>query len=155
MKTRGYAAIGLVGCKNKHNSAGALRAAQCYGANLIAIQGNRLPNGAANTMQAQRHIPTLLGDDIFALQPYDCQAVAIELVDGAKSLVDFVHPQRAMYIFGPEDGSIPTRIVERCQHVIQVPTSFCMNLSATVNVVLYDRVAKQIRAAAERGSLAA
>ncbi|GAF89366.1 unnamed protein product, partial [marine sediment metagenome] len=30
-----------------------------------------------------------------------------------------------------------------CKHTIYIPTAYCMNLSATVNVVLYDRMNKR------------
>ncbi|MDP2285217.1 MAG: TrmH family RNA methyltransferase, partial [Pseudohongiella sp.] len=58
------------------------------------------------------------------------------------SLIEFTHPQNALYIFGPEDGSIPQAIVDQADFVVFVPTIGCMNLAATVNVVLYDRLAK-------------
>ena len=83
--------------------------------------------------------------DLRDVIPFDCIPVCVELADGARSLVDFTHPQRAFYIFGPEDGSIPKEITERYKIIVQVPTDFCMNLAATVNVVLYDRWAKEMR----------
>lgn len=140
--SRGYAAIGLVGIKSKPNMGGVLRAAHCFGAGLVAIQNNRLGACLTNVTKAERHIPTILTDNVLEALPYNCQTVVIELVEGARSLVDFIHPERAMYIFGPEDGSVPKRIVDKAQHVIQIPTEYCLNLAATVNVVLYDRMAK-------------
>jgi len=47
-----------------------------------------------------------------------------------------------MYIFGPEDGTISQAVIDRADAVVYVPTIGCMNLAATVNVVLYDRLAK-------------
>ena len=140
---RGYACVGLVGVKKEQNFGGVMRAAHCFGAGLIVLQSSRLPAVATNTSRAERHIPTMLTDDVCKALPHDCETVAVELVDGAISLVDFVHPQRAMYVFGPEDGSVPASIVAECRHVVQVPTAICMNLAAAVNVVLYDRMAKQ------------
>ena len=32
--------------------------------------------------------------------------VAVELRRNAESLIDFVHPEHALYVFGPEDGSL-------------------------------------------------
>lgn len=139
---RGYAAIGLTQPKFSTNVGGAFRAAYCYGAAMIAIEGKRFERQAADTTKAHRSIPLLRADNVMDLVPFDCVPVAIELVDGAESLVDFVHPERAFYVFGPEDGSIPKSRLERCARVIQVPTKACMNLAATVNVVLYDRMAK-------------
>ena len=69
--------------------------------------------------------------------------VAIELVENACPLPDFRHPQDALYVFGPEDGNLPQDIVDAAHEVVYVPTVGCMNLAATVNVVLYDRMAKQ------------
>lgn len=144
--SRGYAAVGLVGIKNPLNYGGVLRAAHCFDVATIIMQTRRLRHQASNTTRAERHIPTFLVDDICAATPFDCQKVAVELTDEARDIVDFDHPARAFYIFGPEDGSIPTTIIEKCQHVVKIPTLFCLNLAATVNVVLYDRAAKAARA---------
>ena len=53
-----------------------------------------------------------------------------------------MHPEQAIYIFGPEDGSIPQALIDSADHVVYIPTIGCMNLAATVNVLLYDRLAK-------------
>ena len=139
---RGYAAIGLVGPKIEANVGGALRAAACYGASMIVLEAPRFEHRSTNVTQAQHHIPLIVGK-ITEHRPYDCPLVAIEIVDGARSLTTFCHPERALYVFGPEDGSVPRRILDRAQHVISIPSRYCMNLAATVNVVLYDRLCKQ------------
>ena len=82
-------------------------------------------------------------DDILDAKPYGARAVAVEIVDGAIPLPRFTHPSRAFYIFGPEDGSIPSDVIERCDHVVSIPSNFCLNLAAAVNVVLYDRMVKR------------
>ena len=70
--------------------------------------------------------------------------VCIELVvGGATSLPFFEHPSNALYVFGPEDGSIPQSIIDISDSVVYIPTQTCMNLAATVNVVLYDRLCKE------------
>jgi tRNA C32,U32 (ribose-2'-O)-methylase TrmJ len=56
-----------------------------------------------------------------------------------------VHPAHALYIFGPEDGSISQSIIDRADDVVYVPTVGCMNLAASVNVLLYDRLSKAAR----------
>lgn len=139
---RGYAAIGLVGPKIEANVGGAMRAAACYGASMIVLEAPRFEHRSTNVTQAQRHIPMIVGA-ICDHRPYDCPMIAIEIVDGARPLTTFCHPERAIYVFGPEDGSIPRRILDRAQHIVSIPTRYCMNLAATVNVVLYDRLVKQ------------
>jgi len=144
---RGFAAIGLHRIKNPTNVAGALRAAHCYGASMVAISGARVSGdqiqAAANTTKAHRHMPVLRGDDLRDLIPYGAVPVAVDLVADAVRLMDFVHPQSAFYVFGPEDGTLGEKTLSWCAYRVMVPTSFCMNLAATVNVVLYDRLAKQ------------
>ncbi len=46
-------------------------------------------------------------------------------------------------MFGPEDGTLGDDVLSWCRDVIYVPTRYCMNLAATVNVVLYDRMQKR------------
>jgi tRNA(Leu) C34 or U34 (ribose-2'-O)-methylase TrmL len=68
--------------------------------------------------------------------------VAIEFIEDSIALPKFTHPKSAFYIFGAEDQTLGRDILDRCKHVVMVPTAYCMNLAATVNVVLYDRMAK-------------
>lgn len=143
---RGFIGIGLVAPKNEHNVGGVFRAAHCYGAGLILLQAPRFRHWATNVTRAEKHIPTIVGP-IQEHRPYDCPMVVVEIVEGAVSLPAFQHPERALYVFGPEDGSVPREIVDRAQHVVSIPTRHCMNLAATANVVLYDRVAKAERMA--------
>ena len=81
-------------------------------------------------------------DDMLSALPQGMQIVCVELAEGAMSLPEFQHPQHALYVFGPEDGSIPQAIIHAADSVVYIPTIGCMNLAATVNVVLYDRLAK-------------
>lgn len=141
---RGYAAIGLVCPKTPANVGSALRAAHVYGAGLVVIEKPRCQiRSATDTMNAYRHIPVQRVEDLHAVIPFDCVPVAVDLVEGAEPLPDFKHPQRAFYVFGPEDGTLGKKHLDWCKHRIMIPTHGCMNLAATVNVVLYDRMAKQ------------
>jgi len=139
---RGYAAIGLHNPKDGHNLGGTLRAAGCYDAALVAITGKRIRRHASDTMKAYRRIPLIHTTDLESIIPYDCVPVAVELHAKAQPLHTYVHPERAFYIFGPEDSSLGTSILSWCRDLVYIPTNRCMNLAATVNVVLYDRQAK-------------
>ncbi len=68
--------------------------------------------------------------------------MCVELVEGAIPLPEYQHPDQAFYIFGPEDGTISQQVIDKADAVVYVPTIGCMNLAATVNVVLYDRISK-------------
>lgn len=146
--TRGFAAVGLVRPKDKNNVGGVLRAAHCYGAAMVAVQGERTNvKSAQDTTKAFKHLPVLRGDDLLSLCPHGAVPVAVDLVPDAVPLDEFQHPASAFYIFGPEDGTLGGALLDKCKHRVMVPTNYCMNLAATVNVVLYDRQAKQRRAA--------
>jgi tRNA(Leu) C34 or U34 (ribose-2'-O)-methylase TrmL len=68
--------------------------------------------------------------------------VCVEFAENAIALPDYQHPEHAFYIFGPEDGTLGQDVIDRADAVVYVPTVGCMNLAATVNVVLYDRLTK-------------
>jgi len=150
---RGYAAIGLDNPKNAVNVGSALRAAGVYGAAFVAASGGRYGPGPTDTMKHYRHLPLLRPTDVLDVLPYDCVPVAVDLIAGATPLHEFRHPERAYYIFGAEDATLGERILSRCRDVVFIPTNGCMNLAATVNVVLYDRLAKALIAeAATKGA---
>lgn len=144
---RGYAAIGLDRPKDTANLGGVLRAAQVYEAALVMMSGGRMGKYSTDTMKAWRHIPCVEVADLWDAIPYAAEPVVVELCERAKPIFDFVHPHSAFYIFGPEDSSVRKEYVERAQRVIYVPMKGCMNLAATVNVVLFDRLSKQQKAA--------
>lgn len=137
--------IALDNPKTPANIGGALRACGCYGADLVVLGGprpERLSKLNTDTQKAWQHIPCVLVENIFDAIPYSTVPVAVDFLDGAIPLPRYVHPERAFYVFGAEDATLGKRILERCRDKIVVPTSYCMNLAATVNVVLYDRMAK-------------
>jgi len=130
-----------------------MRAAGCYRAAFMAIQGARFGEALriakipTDVHRGWRHMPLMFVESLLAIQPFECDVVGVEIVDGAKPLPEFTHPDRAFYIFGPEDGSIKKDVLNQCRYVVKVPTCACMNLAATVNVILYDRMAKRTREA--------
>lgn len=137
--------IGLVNPKSPENVGAVMRAAGCYQADSVAYTGVRYARAAkfsTDTKSVTRRIALTGVESLLDDLPADVQIVCVELAEGATPLPHFQHPKKAMYIFGPEDGSIPQDIADRADHVVYVPTIGCMNLAASVNVLLYDRLAK-------------
>ena len=147
---RGHCTIALWNPKTPANVGGVLRAAGCYGVDLVVIAGKRrlntLQHLSTDTQSAWKHIPTIQPEDPFDVMPLGAIPIAVDLLEGAIPLPVFPHPERAFYVFGPEDGTLREAITSRCAHKVMIPTAFCMNLAATVNVVLYDRLAKRLMA---------
>ena len=76
------------------------------------------------------------------------ETVAVEVVPFVEWLPAFEHPTRALYLFGPEDGSIPEDALDMCRRKVMIPQLYakvCLNLASAVNVVLYDRMSKGMR----------
>lgn len=142
MAVRGYSAIGLYMPKTHSNVGGVLRVAYCYGAAIVAITGQRFESHATDTPKTWKSIPLLQTDDLKKVVPYDCVPVAVEIIPGARLLMDYTHPPRAFYVFGPEDGTLGKEVLSWCRDVVSVPTNICMNLAVCAAVVLYDRMLK-------------
>ena len=139
---RGFAGVGLYSPQNELNVGSALRAVQIYNASFLAITG-KYKKAPTDTMCAYRHKPLFQVDSLKSIIPYDCIPVAVDLIEGAKPLPDYGHPERAFYIFGPENGTLDKSVTDWCRDTVCVPMNGCMNLAASVNVVLYDRMMKQ------------
>ena len=138
--------LAIINPKSPQNMGSILRAAGCYQAQSVRYTGERYARAKAfQTDTKNVHLDinvTHVNEIICATTDTNLVKVAVELVEGATPLPNFIHPENALYIFGPEDGSIEQEIVDKCDHVVYIPTVGCMNLAATVNVLLYDRLAK-------------
>lgn len=141
-------AIGLVNPKSPINVGSVMRASGCFGAHAIYYTGNRFEYAAkyrSDTNNIANAVPLIKTDDFKSVLAPGQKLVCVELVEGATPLPQFQHPEKALYVFGPEDGSVPQAIVDQADAVVFVPTTGCLNLAATVNVLLYDRTAKQLK----------
>lgn len=137
--------IALTNPKSATNVGAVMRAAGCYQADKVIYSGTRYDKALkfqTDTKSVSLKIPLQHVDDFFEDLAADTQVICVELVEGATPLPDFVHPEKALYIFGPEDGTISQAVLNKANSVVYVPTIGCMNLAASVNVVLYDRLAK-------------
>ena len=94
-------------------------------------------------MRGYKEVEVRQGDQFFDAFE-DAVPVAVELRRNAESLIDFVHPEHALYVFGPEDGSLSRATLAQCHRFLVIPTRHCTNLSAAVYTVLYDRHAKRV-----------
>ena len=137
--------LGLTNPKSPTNVGSVMRASGCYGVDSVVYTGERYERAAqfnTDTHSRSHEIPLTRVEGLLDVIPENATVVCVELVEGAIPLPAYVHPDNAFYIFGPEDGNIQQKIINRVDDVVYVPTVGCMNLAATVNVLLYDRLAK-------------
>lgn len=140
---KGYFAIGAERMSKSLNLGNLMRSAHGFGASFTFTVGTDLKSieAFADTSKAQRHMPhynwSTLDDMTF---PNGCKLVGVELLDDAIDLPSFRHPLRAAYVLGPEMGSLSEPLLKRCDHVVKIPTRFCVNVAMAGAIVMYDRV---------------
>ena len=153
-----HVTIGLTNPKSPSNVGSVMRAAGCYCVDQVLYSGQRYENAAkyggvkhnTDTKKARDKIPLKASEPfekievLRTLLPPETKIICVDLVEGAIPLPNFQHPDQALYIFGPEDGTISQEVINCADEVVYVPTVGCMNLAASVNVLLYDRLAKSL-----------
>lgn len=150
-------AVALVNPKYAHNVGAAVRAASCFGSSQVWYTGDRvsmelerkqrLPR--EERMKGYKDVDLIQFDYFFDEFDPDVVPVAIEMRPNSELLTDFEHPEKALYVFGPEDGSIPSVHLRHCHRFVVIPTRHCVNLAAAVYLVLYDRLIKRMQAGLE------
>lgn len=141
---RGYFGIGVEGISKQMNVGAIMRTAHAFGASFVftidAVYAQR-EGGRSDTSDAPEHLPLHEYDrlDDFSL-PRGCALVGVELIEDSVDLPSFRHPRQAAYVLGPERGSLSPALVARCDHVVKIPTRFCMNVGLAAAIVMYDRV---------------
>lgn len=140
---RGYFAVGAEGISKPMNLGAILRTAHAFGASFaFSVSAHHRVRDVyqSDTAKSVTHVPYYEWDDIGAMAlPENCQLVGIELTDEAIDLPAFRHPLCAAYVFGRERGSLSEEMQARCQHIVKIPTKFCVNVSVACAITLYDR----------------
>ncbi len=143
MTTRGYFAIGVERVSKPMNLGNLVRSAHGFGASFaFTIDADRRAFEAkSDTSKAIAHLPVYRWASVEDIQlPQHCRLVGVELLDEAIDLPSFHHPLRAAYVLGPEKGSLSEEIVARCDYIVKIPTTFCINVATAGAIVMYDRV---------------
>ena len=158
-RPRGYCAIGIVGCKTEVNIGGLWRSAHAFGAAYIFCIGPRYHRAhrrqATDVSNAMRNLPFIVYDDFstfLAARPYGAMLIGAEQAPESVPLETLCHPRCALYVLGAEDSGLPIFVREKCQKIIAINTSVCLNVASAVSIVLYDRAQKQAQARLRSGT---
>jgi len=145
---RGYFAIGIEGASKAGNIGNLMRTAHGFGAAFVfaiapALKSAERRNLRArtDTSKTETQIPYYEFDSLAGLKlPKGCALVGVELIDDAQEMPAFRHPLNAAYILGSERYSLSDGVIAACDHVIKIPTKFCLNVATAGAVVMYDRL---------------
>lgn len=170
------AAVLLLDPKYPHNVGGSLRACANLNASILRWTGDRVDDykrmarsappmpkrpskwrlPREERMKDTQHVSwgRLQADltPLYSFRVLGYTPVCVEFMENAEQLPDFVHPEQAVYVFGPEDGDVPKGIKVRCERFVRIPSRHCLNLAAAVHLVLYDRNLKLTHAVTQHPS---
>lgn len=143
-RPRGYFGIGVEGISKAMNLGALMRTALAFDASFVFTVNafHRLREiRKSDTSKALSHLPFYEwgGVNEMAL-PEGCRLVGVELIDEAVELPTFRHPPAAAYVLGREKGDLSPEMLARCDHVVRIPTRFCVNVSVAGALVMYDRL---------------
>lgn len=148
---RGLAGPAVVMCnpKNVVNLSSMIRNCAAFGVQTLCWTGDRIevPTGRKGDrmpreerMREYETVQVIHNDfPLFMFGP-EAVPVAVEIMPGTQSLEFFEHPEQAVYVLGPEDGSISTGMRAVCHAFVQIPSLHCLNVAMAGGIVLYDRV---------------
>jgi tRNA G18 (ribose-2'-O)-methylase SpoU len=140
---RGYFGIGAERISKALNLGNLMRSAHGFGASFTFTIGATYQalEARADTSKGRQHLPHYNWPNVEQLAlPEGCRLVGVELLDEAVDLPSFRHPMRAAYVLGPEQGELSPGLIARCDHIVRIPSSFCINLAMAGAIVMYDRV---------------
>jgi tRNA(Leu) C34 or U34 (ribose-2'-O)-methylase TrmL len=143
-------AIVLINPKTAFNAGMVVRLASAYGISQVWYTGTRVDDDIRRLGRIPREERIKGYKDVsiinyeYPLEQFDgATPVAIEVRENSVPLHLFQHTEDAVYVFGPEDGSIPRSVLVECHRFVVIPTRHCLNLATAVSTVLWDRTCKR------------
>lgn len=141
---RGYFGIGIEGASKPLNVGTLFRSAHAFGASFaftVDADFQQEKSNVTDTSKSAEQMPYYhFPNHENLLLPAGCRLVGVELTPDAIELPSFQHPSQAAYILGPERGNLSPEIQEKCDFIIKIPMSFCVNVAIAANIVMYDRL---------------
>lgn len=140
-------AVVLIDTKFAVNAARALRNCAAYRVGQLWITGDRWAHGWVSPKGKPRPPREERMKNYQAVQLYRCAQplrafkghgtpIAIEITRRAIPIASYEFPPDPVFVFGPEDGSIPAGVRHECHDFVVLPTCSCVNLADAVGQTL-------------------
>lgn len=136
------------------NVATMIRNCASFGIEWLVLTGDRLdiPTGRkGDRMPRQerlrdfRTVKVIHSDFPMVLFRDDVAPIGVELTPSSMPLPYLKHPDNAVYLFGPEDGSIPAGWRAICHQIVSIPSLHCLNVATAGGIILSHRVEQRWR----------
>ncbi|MBS1722507.1 MAG: hypothetical protein JSS66_05810 [Armatimonadetes bacterium] len=146
--------IVLVGTKFPHNVGMVLRLAACHGIGQVWTTGQRIWNEVdaldrvprEERIKGYRDVQLVWHPEPLPPLAADATPIAVEFRPNSECLFDFEHPEKPIYIFGPEDGTLDRSILVHCHRFVKIDSMECLNLATAAATLLYDQRLKEHQA---------
>ena len=131
--------------KTKENIGTLVRSAKMFNADFVFTIGERYVS-QRSAVHLDEKIPIFYFRDFStfreAMPPVEHYTV-IELAERSKSLQEYTHPKKGIYILGAEDHGVSKEILnsDRCAFV-EIEGNSSLNVAVAGSIVLYDRQCK-------------
>ena len=134
--------IALYSPKNIHNWGSILRLATNFNVDFCCTIQSRYKRQWADTTNFAKNNPVFHFEDIsqfLVSYPKQCKLISVEINSRALSLEKFIHPENAIYIFGPEEGSINNYLIDNSDICLKITSNRCLNQAMCAGAVLFHR----------------
>lgn len=141
--SRGYFGIGAERISKPLNLGNLIRSAHAFGASFVFTLGAhpKAFDFSSDTSKSLARLPYYHWETIEDMRlPDDCRLVGAEIMSESIDLPSFRHPLKAAYVLGPEKGALSPELVARCDHLVQIPTRFSLNVAMAGAILMYDRI---------------
>ncbi len=141
----GFFGIGILNTTDEINIGTLWRSAYILGASFIFTVGKKYQLEGSDVTKAWTKIPLYHYQTFEELKenlPFSTQLIAVEMGEEAKSINEFEHPDRAVYLLGNEISGLPQQTIKECQSVIKLPGEHSLNVAVSGSIVMYDRMNK-------------
>lgn len=129
--------------KFARNLSSVVRLAAAFGFSQVCYSGSRVDDELSNAKRLPREERMRYSGSVELINtdyPFDLYhsvpVIGVDLLEGAIPMPDLQLPEVAVFVFGPEDGSICKAWRHHCHYITYIPTKHCLNLATAVSATL-------------------